>query len=448
MALLCAAPASGAGRPAVAPAVYGGTSAHGTPTVVSIAIFDGHEWPIGCSGVMWRPRLVITAAHCMTISGSSQGVAGFALFPPGATALTYSNTGPQGAANVHVINAWKGTGYANLGSKVQPNDLAVLELDADLGAPGFTRLATRFDLDRWANSHASVQHTGYGLIGPDQMFDEPFTASLALDEYVLDHKYGAVFTTHQNEAAGICPGDSGSPAYVVEGGSTLLIGEMAGGNAPCNGSSDFGNVGFVAMGYLETLNTALAAAGYPTIPSAPQAISLTGRNRSVVVQWQAPATSPESVVGYDVLGTDGTVVCQSATTTCEIPNLPDGEYAYTVRSRNAEGEGDALPISAAPAVIAAPPRLPAPTAAVAKSNHVTVRFSTIAGESSAVVAKYRVTDGSGRAFCSVTPPNQEAATLACSKTVTKAGSYRFRVEAVTEMGTTPKSPLSRAVRVR
>ncbi|MFZ4487613.1 MAG: hypothetical protein ACOYO9_13595, partial [Candidatus Nanopelagicales bacterium] len=76
------APAAAA-QPLAVPRVYGGTPANGNPAIVSIATFNGTSWPTGCTGGMLRGRLVLTASHCTTDSGSAAGVRGFALFNPG-----------------------------------------------------------------------------------------------------------------------------------------------------------------------------------------------------------------------------------------------------------------------------------------------------------------------------------------------------------------------------
>lgn len=447
---LILAPAAAA-QPLATPRIYGGTPANGNPAIVSIATFDGTSWPTGCTGGMFRGRLVLTASHCTTNSESGAGVSGFALFNPGATALTYSNTGPQGPAAVTVINAFRPAGYVNTTSQVQPNDISILQLDRDLGAPGFTRLATHFDMDRWREAGTMVQHAGYGLTGVDQRTSNPFATSLPLINFKDSSSLGPIFTTGQSAATGICPGDSGSPAWVADSTGNILIGEMAGGNAPCGKVTNYSNLGLFAMGYLDMLNDALRAAGYPTIPSAPQGITLTARNNSVVVEWQAPAVSPETVVGYDVLDASGQVVCQSATTTCTVPNLADGTYAYTVRSRNAENEGDAMPISADPVVVAAPAQLPAPTVVKKSGGKYSIVFQTLVDRSSAVVTSYVVRDNKNRVLCKGLPKGAGSlvrTTATCDSLPTKPGTYRFTVQALTEMGNTPISSSSRPVRIR
>ena len=438
-------------QPLAAPRIYGGTPANGNPAIVGLSIFNGTIWPTGCTGGMLRSRLVLTASHCTTSQGSGNGVAGFALFNPGATALTYSNTGPQGASPAKVIDAFRPAGYVNTTSQVQPNDISILQLDRDLGAPGFTRLATHFDVERWKAAGTTVQHAGYGLIGPGQRTTNPFATSLPLVSFNPSSSLGQIFSTGQSAASGICPGDSGSPAWVSDATGNILLGEVAGGNAPCGQVTNYSNLGFFAMGYLEMVNSALRAAGYPTIPSAPQGISLTARNQSVDVAWQAPATSPETVVGYDVLDASGAVVCQTITTTCTVPNLPDGTYAYTVRSRNVENEGDAMPISAAPVVVAAPTQLPAPKVVKTPKGKYSIVYQTLAGKSSAVVTSYTVRDNRNKVLCSGLPKEPSAlteATLTCNTLPTKPGTYRFTVQAETEQASTPVSSASRPIRIR
>ena len=450
VASLLLAPAAAA-QPLSSPRVYGGTPANGNPAIVSIAAFDGTSWPTGCTGGMFRGRLVLTASHCTTGHESGAGVSGFALFSPGGTALTYSNTGPQGPAPVTVINAFRPAGYVNTTSQVQPNDISILQLDRDLGAPAFTRLATHFDMERWRAAGTQVQHAGYGLTGVDQRTSNPFATSLPLVSFNPGSSLGPVFTTGQSAATGICPGDSGSPAWVADASGNILIGEMAGGNAPCGKVTNYSNLGLFAIGYLDMVNDALRAAGYPTIPSAPQGITLTARNRSVVVEWKPPATSPETVVGYDVLDANGQIVCQTATTTCTVPDLADGTYAYTVRSRNAENEGDAMPITATPAVVAAPTQLPAPRLVKAANGRTAIAFQTLAGTSSAVVTSYTVRDNRNKVLCAGLPKGRTAlalTTLTCDSLPKKPGTYRFTVQAETETGSTPVSRPSKPLRIR
>ncbi len=208
------------------------------------------------------------------------------------------------------------------------------------------------------------------------------------------------------------------------------------------------DIGFLAVGYLDLVNAAFTEAGYLTIPSAPAVSGLVARNRDVIVTWKAPEQSPRTVVGYDVLTPDGGIVCQTDQLSCTVSGLPDGTYAYTVRSRNAEGQGDVVPVGAgAGARVASPPAPPAPTVREASKRRFTITVTTIAGRTSAVVTSYVVRDQSGVVVCTLVPPSQAATTLSCPAP-TRRGTYTVSVHAETQMGPSPESPPSARFTVR
>lgn len=446
--LLAVSPAAAAPDAAPEPRVYGGVIVTGSAQVVALALYDKGAWSGRCSAVMLRPRVLLTAAHCVTKAGTGTGVDGFAVFPPGAPAVVYSNTGPQGAGPAHVQQWWTTPGYVNVAGRVQPNDLAVLLLDRDLGPAAYSRLATTAELTRWMAEAAVVEHQGYGSTAPGRSTQVPNGVSLPLVSFNSGSFLGAIFSTAQTASQGLCPGDSGGPVFRSDPAGILLLGVEVGSNSPCMNppSSTLSNIGVAASSYLALINPALSAAGHPTIPSAPGAVSAAAVNSDVTVSWQPPALSPETVVGYDVVDTAGTLVCQSTTTTCTVLGLPDGTHVYSVRSRNAEFEGNALPAAAA-AVVASPPRMSAPVVRRSGRHKVAVTFRTIDSRTSATVSGYVASDTDGRVRCAVETGGRETARMSCSFTA-RQGTYRLRVSAITGMGTTEASPASRPVRVR
>lgn len=446
---LVAAPSAARGLDPGDLRVYGGSPADGNPGVVAIAVNEGGQWVGLCSAAMWRPRLLITAAHCLTAAGTDGRVDAVAVFPPGAEVRVYSDTGPQGAATVAVRQWWKADGYVNTSRLVQPNDFAVIEPDADLAPSGFTRLATQFDLARWAKAGSQVEHVGYGLVAAKTPTRGPHSISLPLSGYRPGSLLGQIFSTDQTEAKGLCPGDSGSPVFRMEGTSAFLLGVEVGSNSACQEppSSDLLSISAAAVGYLPVLNSALASAGYPTIPGAPQSILAVARNRTATVSWLPPVVSAEAIVGYDVLDARGVLACQATATTCTVADLRDGTHGFTVRSRNSENEGDALPVGASGrVVIAPPPRLPAPRIEESARGMPQIVFDSLVGRSSAVVIRYVVKDDKGRIVCTGLPAEPDAATLSC-RLPTRPGMYRFRVTARTEMGNSRPSALSPRFRV-
>ena len=159
-----------------------------------------------------------------------------------------------------------------------------------------------------------------------------------------------------------------------------------------------------------------------------------------MVNWQPPATSPDTVVNYEVSDAAGGVVCAASALACTVTDLPDGEHIFTVRARNAQGEGNALPASVS-AVTTAPTQMAPPTVTKKK-----IKFRTLAGTTSAVVGQYRVVDVKGRRICTIKDFNPNARSLSCPLPK-KTGTYRFRVIGVTQMGQTPHSGMSRKVRI-
>ena len=425
------------------PRIYGGTSAAGNPGVAALAIFDGASWSKSCSAVVWKPRVLLTSGHCVTLEGSATRVPRLAIFPPGGAAVQFSNTGPQGASPANVIGIWTPSTYVNASMRVEPNDFAVLLLDQDLGPSMYSRLATAAEMTRWAATLYPGTIAGYGLKAPNQRDVLPLSATVPIDTYAPNTSAGPVFSVTQNASVGVCSGDSGGPTYATNAaGENLVLGVNSGSAGGCIAgfTGTYLMIGFSAIDYLDLVNQALVGAGYPTIPSAPTNIAVSAVNNSVVVSWQPPTTSPQTVVGYDVIDPLGTPVCTSATLTCTVPNLPDGDHSFSVRTRNAQGEGNALPASVT-TTTKTPTQLAPPRATKKK-----ITFTTLAGATSAVVNQYRVIDVKGKRICSIKDFNPGATSLTCP-TPTKAGIYRFRVLAVTQMGQTPPSGLSVKVRV-
>ena len=284
---------------------------------------------------------------------------------------------------------------------------------------------------------------GYGLKSPTERDVLPIAADVPIDTYEPQSVLGPVFSVGQNASVGVCSGDSGGPTYAINAvGENLVLGVNSGSAGGCVAgfTGAYLMVGFSAIDYLDLVNQALVGAGYPSIPSAPTNIALSAVNNSVVVNWQPPTTSPDTVVNYEVSDPTGAVVCTATALTCTVTDLPDGEHSFTVRARNGQGEGNALPSSVS-AVTTAPSQMAPPTLTKKK-----IKFRTLAGTTSAVVGQYRVVDVKGKRICTIKKFNPTAKSLSCPPP-SKAGAYRFRVIGVTQMGQTPHSGLSPKVRI-
>lgn len=438
---LARGPAQAAPSDLSVPGISGGTSALGSPVVVALAVRDGAIW-LRCSAALVRPRVLITAAHCLTREGSNEKVNRVRVFPPGVRARVFAVSGPRRPSPVRVQSWWRAGDYVNRDLRVQANDVAVVLLASDLAPTAFVRIANQAELAGWAAAKSPVSHVGYGITGPGPSDGIPHAVALPLTSVSMASSLGATFTSGATATQGICSGDSGSPAFLSLDAGAVLVGTMAGATGACTASapSAASDLGFVTSGYLDLLNLALAQAGYLTIPSAPAPVSMTARNRQITVSWGPPAISPQTVVAYDVSDAAGALVCQTDQRSCIVPSLPDGTYTYSVRARNSENEGDAMAAGKAVSV-ASPPAPSAPYAQVLADRRIRISIPTIAGRTSAVVTSYVVRDQAGNIVCQVAPPTPDAIVLTCTPAL-RRGTYQVSSHAETEMGPSPESVLS------
>lgn len=421
------------------------TSAQAVPTIMrgTPALGDSHTAQIivmgadsrtydSCSAAVWKPRVLITAAHCVTDQGSNQAVAANRVFVlnPGAAGPSVTSNGPDGGSRVRVVNIALGAAFVHTSQFVAGNDIAVLVLDSDIAASPFTRLADRTEIQKLVDSKAQTSIVGYGKTSTTDL-GRPFPRSglFTLSEVEANRRGtdGLVIWSTPVDASDTCPGDSGAPQFITTAERTLLIGEVAGGN--CTGQSRTAQ-GFVAISYLGLLNSALASAGYPTIPSAPTSVTSTSLDGIDTLWWSAPVIAPESVTGYEVRDAAGTIVCTSTQPYCSFPHTD----APTLRSVNSQGEGDATAVPAAAAVVPATPRM--------VQSGSRIRF-TVQPLDYPVVTGYRIIDQLGRVACRIVDPT---VTLSCSTKPLK-GNYRFTVSATTPQGRTPESAPTRVIRI-
>ena len=264
-------PASG---PAMAqvepkPRVMGGTPAIGDRVAVAIIMREGERWPKVCTAVLWKPRVLLTAAHCVTKAGTSADVDGVKAYPPGIEIQAYSNIQPN-ASPIAVTGIFRPDGYVNASTQVSANDVAAIVLASDLAPTAVTRLATTVEVERMAQQAAPATMIGYGQAGPGVQNSIPNAVSLPVTRLWRGAPLGDVFLAHTANGQDACPGDSGAPVLAVGSAGTLLLGNQAGASGPCFGRPEGATVNFLAMGYLPMLNSALAQAGYALIPGPPQ----------------------------------------------------------------------------------------------------------------------------------------------------------------------------------
>lgn len=422
------------------PRLMAAGDASGTPFVTALISVRGNSYGV-CSAGVWKPTVLLTAAHCVTdeATGGPVDPSAFFVVNPG-TAFRITSGGVQGATPARVMQTFVADDFQLRGTEVPGDDIAFVVLDQGVGDITFSRLATTAELGRWLNDRSPVSALGYGFPSPSRpTTDIPRGAALPLLRVLNNFRNSDGLAILSSKQSGIdaCSGDSGGPRFVIENDAPLLLGNIAGGS--CNGLPGAGVIGFTGMSYRTLANTALATAGLPLIPSRPQNVQSSRVEGTTTVWWDAPADSPDTVVAYDVLDTSGALLCSTEQTTCSFPTEARGVDGMTVRGYNAQSEGDANLVPAAEMLWPE-----APTAKVLKSSSkrklMRIRVSPVAYPA---VTSYHVTTPNGKVLCRIDPTT---APLEC-RVKRPPGKHRFRVEAITPYGPSVASPLSQAVRV-
>jgi subtilisin family serine protease len=148
-----------------------------------------------------------------------------------------------------------------------------------------------------------------------------------------------------------------------------------------------------------TPNRLLAVDAPAVAPCAPTAVAATVAAKSTVVSWTEPATANGSVItGYSATVSPGGQNCTTASLTCEITGLRNGEtYAVTVTATNAVGiSAPSIAIQVAPDGI---PDVPVEALLVVSNRAVTISWPSVTSASSGALT-YVVVASPGGATCS------------------------------------------------
>lgn len=221
-----------------------------------------------CTAGLWKPRVLITAAHCV----SEEGKKGSVIAPSDLSVYAPGGARPAGPAAVSVTEIildpqWDGT----------KGDIAFLVLSAPLGTPIITRMATPAEVVSLTRAGATVHYVGYGLTGPSddpnsEVSDVPIGVSEILDVNSESSGVGK-FETLGDGLRGTCQGDSGGPWLAQVGSELLYLGPLSGGSGPpCDDPEDDAwEEGAIASAHPSFISRALAAIG-ETAEAAPASL--------------------------------------------------------------------------------------------------------------------------------------------------------------------------------
>jgi len=240
-----------------APTVIGGQPDH--PWSGAAVYFETSFGADGssCTGALWKPQIIVTAAHCVMEEAGDPIVSPSAItvWPAGANVEAVA---PADVQVTFISAEW----IPADGSTV---DIAFMTLDRPLGATPITRLAKPQEVSTLAKEAALITYVGYGLTVPR---DDPSQASspvpLSLSEPLTDmYDENKTFTVLGDGVRSTCAGDSGGPYLHEVAGELLLIGPLSGGSGPpCESDgAEAASGGTVAADFASMANEALSKAG-------------------------------------------------------------------------------------------------------------------------------------------------------------------------------------------
>ena len=239
-------------------AVVGGADATGSGFVVAVRVDLPGDLQTACTGGLWKPKIVVTAAHCVVAEGTSN-VANASEVHVYAQGANVTGARPVASAVAIILTG----GYSNSSTGfVEANDLAFLILDKEVGTPLISRLASESEAAAATVLGKKMNFFGYGQTAKES---DVSMIPLTLSQTPFQFLGGKTYLYGKSASGtGACFGDSGGPVILQTETENLLIGPVAGGSgSPCYPEiKERAVLGLVASNFTDLVKTALTTAGY------------------------------------------------------------------------------------------------------------------------------------------------------------------------------------------
>ena len=230
--------------------IINGTPAVGSDYVVTM-LFGDEKTSSHCTGAYLRPRIVVTAAHCVIRQGArapelTRPIQDWYVSQPGIDWLASDTK----STKVKVLKIWTDPDYFNRWEpdkglrETQVNDIAFLFLENELKGPTVSRAANREEIESFRVGQGRAFHLGYGCIGASYEQRRANDGKPYLAEEIIGTKERSsstpiwdrfLFAQYPVGKGEVCSGDSGSPLLMKKGSEVLYIGTIFAGGIGPNG---------------------------------------------------------------------------------------------------------------------------------------------------------------------------------------------------------------------